>query len=373
MRRKVHVEVINMETQSYDVVIVGGGAAGLSAALVLGRARRRVAVIDAGSPRNAPAAHMQGYLSRDGMPPAELLAAGRAEVVGYGVELISDTVARIDPGFTIHLGGGRVLTARRILVATGIGDQIPDVPGIRERWGNDLLHCPYCHGWEVRDQPLGVLGTHPGAVLHAQLVRQWSDDVVFFAQADEEAGSEFGMRFIEREFPETLDAEYVINEGGGGTTEVFGVERPVYSIAVAEKGPLWLRLVAEGRPGHGSVPHEDNALDRLVRAMFRIQEWERPLTVAPVLEEYFGRLNRAGVYKGAATVDALKAAAEKDPRIRALLSNTISATTASSGIKHNVIPARAEATLDIRLLPGVKPEDFEAELAAVINDPKVSL
>lgn len=198
-------------------------------------------------------------------------------------------------------------------------------------------------------------------------------DVVFFAQADEEAGSEFGMRFIEREFPETLDAEYVINEGGGGTTEVFGVERPVYSIAVAEKGPLWLRLVAEGRPGHGSVPHEDNALDRLVRAMFRIQEWERPLTVAPVLEEYFGRLNRAGVYKGAATVDALKAAAEKDPRIRALLSNTISATTASSGIKHNVIPARAEATLDIRLLPGVKPEDFEAELAAVINDPKVSL
>ena len=190
MRRKVHVEVINMETQAYDVVIVGGGAAGLSAALVLGRARRRVAVIDAGSPRNAPAAHMQGYLSRDGMPPAELLAAGRAEVVGYGVELISDTVARIDPGFTIHLGSGRVLTARRILVATGIGDQIPDVPGIRERWGNDLLHCPYCHGWEVRDQPLGVLGSNPGSVLHAQLVRQWSDDIVYFAHTQEPTPSE---------------------------------------------------------------------------------------------------------------------------------------------------------------------------------------
>ncbi len=198
-------------------------------------------------------------------------------------------------------------------------------------------------------------------------------DVVFFAQADEEAGSEFGMRFIEREFPETLEAEYVINEGGGGTTEVFGVERPVYSIAVGEKGPLWLRLVAEGRPGHGSVPHEDNALDRLVRAMYRIQEWNRPLTVAPVLQEYFGRLNRAGVYKGEATVAALTAAAEKDPRIRALLQNTISATTATSGIKHNVIPARAEATLDIRLLPGVKPEDFEAELMAVIDDPKVTI
>ncbi|MEO8538552.1 MAG: M20/M25/M40 family metallo-hydrolase [bacterium] len=198
-------------------------------------------------------------------------------------------------------------------------------------------------------------------------------DVVFFAQADEEAGSEFGMRFIEREYPETLEAEYVINEGGGGSTEVFGVERPVYSIAVSEKGPLWLRLVAEGRPGHGSMPHEDNALDRLVRAMYRVQEWNRELTVSPVLTEYFGRLSKAGIYKGEATVEGLKAAAEKDVRVRALLSNTISATTATSGIKHNVIPARAEATLDIRLLPGVKPEDFEAELAAVIDDPKVKI
>ena len=198
-------------------------------------------------------------------------------------------------------------------------------------------------------------------------------DVVFFAQADEEAGSEFGMRFIEREHPETLDAEYVINEGGGGTTEVFGVERSVYSIAVSEKGPLWLRLVAEGRPGHGSTPHDDNALDRLVRAMYRVQEWKRELTVSPVLTEYFGRLSKAGIYKGEATVAALKKAAEKDPRVLALLSNTISATTATSGIKHNVIPARAEATLDIRLLPGVKPEEFEAELAAVIDDPKVNI
>ena len=200
-----------------------------------------------------------------------------------------------------------------------------------------------------------------------------SRDVVFFAQADEEAGSEFGMRFIEREHPETLDAEYVINEGGGGTTELFGVERPVYNIAVTEKGPLWLRLVAEGRPGHGSVPHEDNALDRLVRAMYRVQQWERPMTVSPVLHEYFGRLSRAGVYKGEATAAALAKAAAEDPRIGALLSNTISATTASSGIKHNVIPARAEATLDIRLLPGVKPEEFEAELEQVIDDPKVRI
>src|SRR3954449_5828573 len=159
-----------MESQRHEVAIVGGGAAGLSAALVLGRARRRVVVIDAGMPRNAPAAHMQGFLSRDGMPPADFLAAGRAEAAGYGVELVEGHVESIEAGFSVRLAGGRVLTARRILVATGSRDELPDIPGIRERWGRDLLHCPYCHGWEVRDEPLGVLGTVAGSVEHALLV-----------------------------------------------------------------------------------------------------------------------------------------------------------------------------------------------------------
>ena len=181
-----------METHNemYDVVIVGGGAAGLSAALVLGRARRRVLVIDGGAPRNAPAAHMQGFLSRDGMPPAELLAAGRAEVTGYGVEIADDHVQTIEPGFIVRLAGGRVSIARRILVATGVGDELPDIAGVRERWGKDLLHCPYCHGWEVRDEPLGVLGTHPMSVLHAQLVRQWSADVTYFVHTNDLNASE---------------------------------------------------------------------------------------------------------------------------------------------------------------------------------------
>lgn len=164
----------------YDVVVAGGGPAGLSAALVLGRARRRVAVVDAGAPRNAAAARMQGYLSRDGMPPAGLLAAGRAEVARYGVELIDDRLVAAERGFVIRLSGGRVLTARRLLIATGVRDELPDIPGAAERWGRDLLHCPYCHGWEVRDQPVGVLGTQSGAVEHALLVRQWSADVIFF-------------------------------------------------------------------------------------------------------------------------------------------------------------------------------------------------
>jgi thioredoxin reductase len=175
--------VIDMDNHTYDVVIIGGGAAGLSAALVLGRARRRVAVVDAGQPRNAPAAHMQGFLSRDGLPPSELLALGRDEVTGYGVHILEGTVSSVSAGFVVHLEEGPDLAARRLLVTTGVGDELPDIPGVRERWGRDLLHCPYCHGWEVRDRPLGVLGTNPGAVLHALLVRQWSEDVVYFAHS----------------------------------------------------------------------------------------------------------------------------------------------------------------------------------------------
>ena len=159
----------------YDVVIVGGGAAGLSAALVLSRARRRVAVVDSGLPRNAPAAHMHGFLSRDGMPPRDLLAAGRAEVSGYGGDLIDDTVATVEPGFRVRLARGDTLETRRLLVATGLRDELPDIPGLRERFGRDVLHCPYCHGYEVRDQPLVVLGDAG----HALIVRQWSPEVTF--------------------------------------------------------------------------------------------------------------------------------------------------------------------------------------------------
>lgn len=175
----------------FDIVVIGGGAAGLSAALVLTRARRAVAVVDAGHPRNAPAAHMHGFLGSDGLPPAELLARGRAEVQGYGGRLIAGTVTSLarlpdsdGPGaarFAVLLDDGTRLRARRVLVTTGLHDDIPDVPGVRERWGRDLLHCPYCHGWEVRGEPLGVLGGSREAVEHALLVRQWSDDVVLFA------------------------------------------------------------------------------------------------------------------------------------------------------------------------------------------------
>jgi thioredoxin reductase len=169
----------------FDVVVVGGGAAGLSAALVLSRARRTVLVVDAGAPRNAPAAHMHGFLSRDGMPPHELLAIGRDEVKGYGGEVRAGTVTELVPlgasGFGVLLADAQRVSARRLLLATGLRDELPDIAGLRDRWARDVLHCPYCHGYEVRDERLGVLGGSPDAVRYAQIVRQWTDDLVYFA------------------------------------------------------------------------------------------------------------------------------------------------------------------------------------------------
>ncbi|GAA2546708.1 NAD(P)/FAD-dependent oxidoreductase [Streptomyces levis] len=176
-------------TEKYAVVVVGGGAAGLSAALVLGRARHRTLVVDAGEPRNAPAAHMQGYLTRDGMPPAEFLAIGREEVARYGVELVRDRVVDVERGedFAVVLAGGRTVRARRLVVATGLKDELPAVPGVAERFGRDVLHCPFCHGWEVRDQPFGVLATSPASVHQALMVSQWSKDVRLFLHTVAEA------------------------------------------------------------------------------------------------------------------------------------------------------------------------------------------
>jgi len=170
-------------SERFDVAVIGGGAAGLSAALTLARARRRVIVIDAGSPRNAPAEGVHGFLTRDGIRPAELLALGRAEVERYGGIVTHGRATgarRVENGFEVTLDDGRVVGARRLVVTTGLVDELPEIPGVRERWGRDVLHCPYCHGWEVRDQPIGVLGTNAWAVHQALLFRQWSSDVVLF-------------------------------------------------------------------------------------------------------------------------------------------------------------------------------------------------
>jgi thioredoxin reductase (NADPH) len=167
----------------YDVIVVGGGAAGLSGALALVRSRRSVLVIDDGTPRNAPAEAVHNYLTRDGTSPSEIYAIGRQEVLGYGGEIAEGTVTRArrdDDGFTVELADGTTYRSRRLLVTTGLTDVLPDVAGLAERWGKDVVHCPYCHGWEVRDQAIGVLATSPMALHQVQLFRQLSDDVTLF-------------------------------------------------------------------------------------------------------------------------------------------------------------------------------------------------
>jgi thioredoxin reductase len=178
--------------QRYDVVVIGGGAAGLSGAVSLARFRRPVVVIDSGMPRNAPADGVHNFLTRDGLPPGELVAAGRAELARYGGELIEGEAVSahsVDGGFRVELADGRVVEARRLLVTTGLTDELPDLPGLAERWGQDVVHCPYCHGWEVRDQAIGVLGS-PAAVHQALLFRQLSADVTVFANDTDLDGDE---------------------------------------------------------------------------------------------------------------------------------------------------------------------------------------
>ena len=167
----------------YDVVVIGGGAAGLNGAMQLARSRRSVLVIDAGQQRNRPAPAVHGLLGHDGIAPDALVARGRDEVRRYGGQVTDGEVTTVtgglDAGFTVTLTDGHAVRARRLLVTTGLVDELPDIPGLRERWGRDVVHCPYCHGWEVRDEPIGVLAGGPRSVHQALLFRQLSDDVIY--------------------------------------------------------------------------------------------------------------------------------------------------------------------------------------------------
>lgn len=190
------------DTPSYDVITIGGGPAGLSGAILLARSRRSVLVLDAGEPRNAPAHAMHNFLSRDGISPGDLLTHGRDELRAYGGKLWSARVAsatRVEDGsFHVVLEDGRGVDARRLLITTGLIDELPEIPGVRERWGRDVLHCPYCHGWEVRDHSIGVLATGPGGVHIALLFRQLTSDVVYFAHTAPALTSEQSAQFAAR-------------------------------------------------------------------------------------------------------------------------------------------------------------------------------
>ena len=193
-----------MSEQVYDVVVVGGGAAGLSGALALARSRRSVLVVDSGEPRNGPAAHMHNVLGRDGTPPGDLLAAGRAELAGYGAELVdgrAESAARDGAGFRVELAGGRVVRGRRLLVTTGLVDELPEIPGLAQRWGRDVAHCPYCHGWELRDQRIAVIASGPMSVHQAQMWRQITPHVLLLLNGTPEPSAAQAEELAARGIP----------------------------------------------------------------------------------------------------------------------------------------------------------------------------
>ncbi|MEH6720091.1 MAG: NAD(P)/FAD-dependent oxidoreductase [Aurantimonas endophytica] len=167
----------------HDAIVVGGSFAGLSAATYIARGRRSVAVIDAGAPRNRFAAHSHGFLAQEGSNPGAILAAARQQLAAYeGLSLIAATALdarRTDDGFAVVLDRGETLEAARLVLAFGLTDLLPDVPGLRERWGRSVLHCPYCHGYELAGQRLGVLHTAPHSIHQAMLIAEWGPTTLF--------------------------------------------------------------------------------------------------------------------------------------------------------------------------------------------------
>ena len=244
----------------YEVLVIGGGAAGLNGALMLARSRRKVAVIDAGSPRNAPADGVHGLLARDGMPPAELLKRGRAEVRSYGGHVVAGEVAEVAQvaqvvkvaegkhkhAFEVTLADGRTSRAARLLVTIGLVDELPNLPGIPERWGRDVIHCPYCHGWEARDKAIGILGTSPMSVHQAQLFRQLSDNVVLFTAVTltEEQREELAARDINVVETEVTALE-ISNDRLTGVRLADGTTRSLDVFAIGPKGTIRADFLAQ--------------------------------------------------------------------------------------------------------------------------------
>jgi thioredoxin reductase/SAM-dependent methyltransferase len=224
-----------------DVCIIGGSAAGLAAALQLGRQRRSVIVVDSGEPRNGASAHMHGYLTRDGLPPSELIAAGREEVRGYGGEVLAglvSLVSRTEAGdFRVELAGGHSIIARRVLAAAGLVDELPDIDGLTEHWGRDVIHCPFCHGYEFRDRRIVQIVTHPTGLHTAGLFRQLSAQltVVLHDPAD-----------VDDAELDALRASGVKIAQGKVSRIVMGTDGHVAGVELADHGSIAADAVAVG-------------------------------------------------------------------------------------------------------------------------------
>lgn len=256
-------------------------------------------------------------------------------------------------------------------------NHIDVVPAERDFWQVDpfaaLVKDGIIWGRGALDmKSMGVMELMTLLILKRQGLRL-QRDILFLACADEEQGGIRGIDWLDANHPKLFDAEYVINEGGYGSTEMFGLRRPIFSCSIGEKGPLWLRLVAHGAPGHGSVPHADNCLERLVRALYNVQSWRRPVKLLPEVRAMLERLREAGLAGEETSEAALARLAEGNPLLAALLTDTVSTTMCNAGVKANVIPSVAEATLDCRLLPGHDPATFIEQVRSVIGDPQVEI
>lgn len=174
--------------QAVDTLIIGGGAAGLQAALVMVRARRSVLIVDSSTPRNRFAEEIHGVIALEGTPPLDFQERGKEQLRNYGAQIVNATVDAVtdnDRTLTATLSNGETVVARSIIVASGVDDVHPAIPGLEENWGNTVLHCPYCHGFEVADKKLGVLCIGEFSLQHAAILRQWSQNITFFTNGME--------------------------------------------------------------------------------------------------------------------------------------------------------------------------------------------
>lgn len=245
-------------TELFDAVVVGGGPAGLSAAVTLGRARRTVLVVDDGTPRNAPAEHAHAYLTREGAAPGEILDLGRAEAEGYGARFRRGTAVRAERDgdtFTVGLGDGTTVRARRLLVTSGLADGLPDIDGLAEHWGTGVLHCPYCHGWEVRDRRIGVIASNPMAVHSALTWRHWSGDVTLFLHDGRELTDDQHERLAARGVTVVEGAVTAVESAGGRVTglraaegRLFPVEAVVVGTAMNARSEVLESLGVDAEP-----------------------------------------------------------------------------------------------------------------------------
>jgi thioredoxin reductase len=260
---------------NWDCIVVGGGAAGLSAALVLGRARRRTLLVDAGEPSNLPAEGIGGLLGHDGRPPAELYAIGRAELEAYPTVQVRDgTVeggARIYGGFALDLAGGGRETTRRVILATGMEYRPPGLPGLAPLWGRSVFHCPFCHGWEMRDAALAVLGGGGAGLHRALLLRRWSDDVVLLGDgpAELDAGelgrlSAAGVEVDERPVARLIARDGALAEVEFADGSTLPREGLLVAVTAAQRSDLAAQLGAE-HAEPGPVLVDAVVVDRMFR------------------------------------------------------------------------------------------------------------